>query len=119
MLGTRYVEKEVREFAFALVNVRSLGKDLPERRDAFFRCALIGRAELPVEVLDHPDVLPELRQITLRGVQSCSCAAGVNVIGTGYVPETGVGNVQREIIEPRSRWGGLILLAERRMQRTR
>lgn len=132
MFGSRHVEEEVREITVALVDVRPLGEDLPERRDAFFRRALVGWTELPLEVLDHPDVLPELRQIrrilTQRSVQSRPFATGVNEIVPGCT-KTGVRNVQREAIEmgdngtdaspSRGRRDGLILLINRRIQRTR
>lgn len=97
MFGSRHVEEEVREITVALVDVSPLGEDLPKRRDTFFRRALVGRAELPFEVLDHPDVLPEMRQIgRILLHRSAHCrlyTTGINEIS----PETGVRNVQREI----------------------
>lgn len=133
----RDVEEEVREIAVALVNVRPLGEDLPERCDTFFRCALVRPAQLPIEIVDHPDVFPKLRRIrrilSRRIFQSRSFIPRVNKIAPGYV-ETGVGNVQCETIEgrfaesdngtdtspSRGRGGSLITLTgRRRMQRAR
>lgn len=100
------MEEEIREITVTLVDVHPVGEDLPERRDTFFRRALIGRAELLLEVLDHADILPELRQIRYilsRSVHCRSFATGVNEIAS----KTGVRNVQREINESRFRFEAL------------
>lgn len=102
VFGSRHVEEEIREITIALMDVRPLGEDLSERRDAFLRRALVGRTESPLEILDHPDVLPELWKIrcilSQRSVQYRPCATGINEIAS-TCSKTGVRNVQRETIE--------------------
>lgn len=104
VFSPRDVEEEIREIAIALVNVCPLGEDLPERLDAFFRGAVVGTTQLPVEIIDHSNIFPKLRRIRRilsRGIfQSRSLTARIDKITSGYV-ETSVGNVQCETIEGR------------------
>lgn len=134
VFSSRDVEEEVREIAVALVNVRPLGQDLPERRDTFFRCALVRPTQFSVEIINHANVFPKLRWIR-RILSRCvaqlrSFTARINKIAPrGYV-ETSVGNIQCETIEgrfaesddgtdtspSRGRRGSLITITGRRMQ---